>query len=158
MFDCHLHTISKILDDHLEITAATIVPDKWKCFAASIHGSLSETLLSFSWKAGAVGGVRDDSSHGRKQPLVVVHLQLRSGWISHWFPQRGRRMPPGSLGNNTTHRRKVVYGVATGRSSRISRRCTAPPACRIVSRELSLNYSLHEYFAVSNLGGFESQY
>jgi len=57
-------------------------------------------------------------------------------------------MPRGSPDNNTIHRRKVECCVATGRNSRIFRKCTAFPVCRTASRGLSQDRNLRQRQAV----------
>jgi hypothetical protein len=48
-----------------------------------------------------------------------------------------RRKPRGSPDNSTFHPRPAVCCIAIGKNSRISRRCTALPACRIANTVLS---------------------
>ena len=98
-------------------------------------------------------GMRHDRPYGGEQPRVVVHLKLGSGRVSghcHWSPRRGRRMPRGSPDNNTIHRRKVECCIATDRNNRTFRRCTASPACHIVSRGPSQNRISADYIALDN--------
>src|SRR5271169_3296006 len=82
----------------------------------------------------------DQRAYSGQKARILLQGQFGVVVISgHLYRRRARRRPPGSPGNNTTHRRKVEYCIATGRSSSTSRRYTVTPACRTANKARALS-------------------